>query len=462
MTKPTVLNITKPISLRIIKEINSLWYADVEIEKDDYIKPESYVEFDGELYISKNIRKIKDKGKTTYKIRLEHFMIELIDLSVVAFDYESKTPTYILTQFLSGTDWSVGTVNLTTPIDLKSDRRIPILKALNLLASECEGELDFLKNRVIDLKSQIGSETKLQLRYDKNCDYIEKKEDTSQLCTRLYLYGRDNLTIESVNGGIEYLDSAYINNYKYRKEKVIYTNITDASDLKTWGEAYLAIYEIPFLTYKVGLADLTKFKIWQHEIINLGDTSRIYDADLGLNVDVRVRKITKDYVSENIYLEFVNYLYLPKFDTAPKTLAYVSEVISNITPYDDPTKVSIEAIDDLPICFVIYVGGILSVGIYQGPIIWVHTPCTAVEIYAYCKWKPTAGNVTIELFKNGISIGTVTIPQGEYVAPGEGEVGAGATTSINVSLSVFDRLNIDINEADGVGAGVIVQVRCVK
>ncbi|GAH08908.1 unnamed protein product, partial [marine sediment metagenome] len=129
---------------------------------------------------------------------------------------------------------------------------------------------------------------------------------------------------------------------------------------------------------------------------------------------------------------------------------------------DDPTKVSVDAIDDLPICFVIYVGGILSVGIYQGPIVWVHTPCTAVEIYAYSKWIPTAGDVTIELFKNGVSIGTVTIPQGEYVAPGEGEVGKGATTSINVPLAVFDRLNIDINEADGVADGISVQVRCVK
>lgn len=462
MTEAAIVNITKPIKLKTIKEVNGLWYAELDMEKDDYIQPDCYVEFDDELYIVKKIYRVKDRGKIFYRANLEHYMTELIDLTVAAFDYESKTPTYLLTQFLLGTDWSVGTVNLTTPIDLKSKKRITILKALNLLAKECKGELDFLKNRVVDFKLQIGSKTELHLRYDKNCDYIEKIEDTSQLCTRLYCYGKDNLTIESVNEGKAYLDSAYINNYKYRKEKTIYTNISVASDLKTYAEAYLAIYEIPSLTYKVNLADLAKHKIWQHEIINLGDTSRIYDTDLDLNVKVRVKKIKKDYVIENIYLEFVNNLYLPKFDTIAKTVAHLSEVISNIVSHDDPTKVSISAIDDYQIVPVIYIGGILEVGIYQGGVVWMHTSCTAVEIMAYAKWKPTISNVVVELYKNGVSIGTVTIPYGEYVAPGEGEVGAGSITSIDVSLEPFDRLNIDINATDGVAKGLIVEIRCEK
>ena len=471
----SIVSITKPINLKITKEVNSLWFANLDIEKDDYIAPDCYVEFDDELYIVKKISERKDKGKIFYRVHLEHYMTELLDLTVAAFDYESKTPTYLLTAFLGGTDWNVGTVNLTSSIDLKSDRRITILKALTLLAEECKGELDFLENRVVDLKSQIGSNTQLHLRYDKNCDYIEKISDTSQLCTRLYCYGRDNLTIESVNGGIEYLDSAYINNYKYRKEKTIYTNISDADDLKTYAEVYLAIYEVPFLTYKVNLADLAKRKIWQHEIINLGDTLRIYDDELNLNVKVRVKKIIKDYVSENIYLEFVNYLYLPKFDTA-------IEILSNMVFHNDnraldirdayigdsidfkDDSVPVDAIANLPIVPVIYLGN-PTVGIYQGPVIWMHEPCTAIEIMAYLKWIPIAGDVTITLNKSGLPVGQVTIPQGEYVAPGEGEVGAGATLSVSFSLGRFDRLNIDVDaieDSDGVDNGIIVELRCVR
>ncbi len=475
MTKPKVISITKPISLKTIKEINGLWYAELDIEKDDYIKPECYVEFDDELYITKKINKIKDGKKTIYRIRLEHIMIELIDLTVDKFNYENKTPEYILTAFLTGTDWNVGTVNLTSPIDLKSDKRITILKALNLLVNECNGELDFSKNRVVDLKTQIGAVTELQLRCDKNCDYIEDQKDTHQLCTRLYCYGKDDLTIESVNEGKAYLDSSYIDDYQYVKETPIYTNISDVNKLLIYAQAYLAVYETPFLKYKADLANLATIRIWQSEIIRLGDTVRVYDEDLNLNVKVRVKKIVTDYVAESIRVELAN-----KFDIVTKTLAKLLETLSNITFYNDDRvldirdayigddidfkddSVPVDAISDLPICFVIYVGGILTVGIYQGPIIWVHTICTAVEIYAYCKWKPTEGNVTITLNREGTPIGQVTIPPGEYVAPGEGEVGAGATTSINVPLAPFHKLNIDIDEADGIGAGIIVQVRCIK
>lgn len=482
MTEPAVVNITKPVKLKTIKEVNGLWYAELDIEKDDYIQPDCYVEFDDELYIVKRINKIKSEGKTFYRVNLEHYMVELVDLTVANFDYENKTPTYLLTQFLSGTDWGVGTVNLATPMDLKSDKRITILKALNLLAEECKGELDFLKGRIVDLKSQIGTVTELHLRYDKNCDYIEKQENTSQLCTRLYCYGRDDLTIESVNEGKVYLDSEYINNYKYRKEKVIYTNIENVNDLKTYAEAYLAIYEIPFLTYKVNLADLAKFKIWQHEIINLGDTLRIYDDELNLNVKVRVKKIKKDYVSENIYLEFATYLYLPKFDTITATFASLSETLSNLVFHNDrraldirdayigdtidfkDDSVPVDAIANLPIVPVIYLGN-PTVGIYQGPVIWMHEPCTAVEIMAYLKWIPLVGDVTITLNKSGLPVGQVTIPQGEYVAPGEGEVGTGATLSVSFSLGRFDKLNIDVDaieKSDGVGNGIIVELRCVR
>jgi len=472
MTKPNVISITKPIELIINKEINGLWFADLEIQKDSYIKPECYIEIDDELYIAKKINKIRDKEKTIYKVKLEHLMVELIDLTVNKFDYENKTPTYILTSFLIGTSWSIGTVNITSPIDLKSEKRITILKALNLLANKCSGELNFSVNRIVDLKTQIGSVTELQLRYDKNCDYIEKQEDASQLCTRLYCYGKNDLTIESVNEGKIYLDSSYINNYKYRKEKVIYTNISDVNKLKTYAEAYLAVYEVPFLNYKVNLADLTRFRIWQHEIINLGDTLRVYDDELDLNVKIRVKKIVKDYSKQSIYIELAN-----KFDIITKTLANLLETLSNIV-FDNDSQaldirdvefkedaISVDAIKDLPIVPVIFVGGNLRVGIYQGAVIWMHEPCTAIEIMAYIKWIPLVGNVTITLNHNGTPVGQLTLPQGEYVAPGEGEVGVGTTLEVDFSLVRFDRLNIDIDaieDSDGDGNGIIVELRCVR
>ncbi|GAH88978.1 unnamed protein product [marine sediment metagenome] len=43
MTEPAIVNITKPINLKITKEVNGSWFADLDIEKDDYIAPDCYV-----------------------------------------------------------------------------------------------------------------------------------------------------------------------------------------------------------------------------------------------------------------------------------------------------------------------------------------------------------------------------------------------------------------------------------
>ena len=48
MTEPAVLSIKKPRKLKTIKQINGLWYADLEIDEDDFIAPGHYIEFNKE------------------------------------------------------------------------------------------------------------------------------------------------------------------------------------------------------------------------------------------------------------------------------------------------------------------------------------------------------------------------------------------------------------------------------
>ena len=63
MVTPAVLSIKNPISLKTTKEINGMWYADLEIEKDDYFAPKHYIEFENELYITGKLKKTNDRGK---------------------------------------------------------------------------------------------------------------------------------------------------------------------------------------------------------------------------------------------------------------------------------------------------------------------------------------------------------------------------------------------------------------
>ncbi len=111
MAKPIIKSITAPLGLVTTREINGMWFADFEIRKNDYVKPECYIEFDKELYICKKIEKIKGRGKFTYGGRINHLMDELNDFSIESFRYNNISCEIALANVLSGTTWSVGNVD---------------------------------------------------------------------------------------------------------------------------------------------------------------------------------------------------------------------------------------------------------------------------------------------------------------------------------------------------------------
>jgi len=167
MAEPKIIDITKPIKLIYTKEINDLWHADLDIEKNDYIQEEAYVEFEGILFIVKKINDIKDKGELISRIKLDHLMTELNDFGIAPFEYNGITCSAALASVLSGTTWSAGTIDIGGTGNVKSNKRITALKAVNLIAKEFYGELDFRAirqqdgsfSRIVDLKQQIGTAT---------------------------------------------------------------------------------------------------------------------------------------------------------------------------------------------------------------------------------------------------------------------------------------------------------------
>ncbi len=196
-----VKSIATPLSLKVTKEINGSWYANMRILPDDYIETESYIDIkdnEFEEYIVKNVKKIKSDGKIYFDVFLLHNAIE--ELSAATFDRVSvlKSPQQLLSLILEGCEWKAGSCDIDEIISFKTDRRISKLEALTLLAEKCKGELFYhSKDRIVDLVRQIGTNTELLIRYDKNCTYIEKEEDSSGIITRLYPYGSDNFTINT-------------------------------------------------------------------------------------------------------------------------------------------------------------------------------------------------------------------------------------------------------------------------
>ncbi|WP_312060328.1 phage tail spike protein [Anaerotignum sp.] len=79
----------------------------------------------------------------------------------------------------------------------------------------------------ITMKTSIGQDRGVAIRYGKNLVGLEISEDISEVATRIYAYGKDGV---AMSGG--YRDSPYISNYRYPK-------------IHAFENSSLAYYELP-------------------------------------------------------------------------------------------------------------------------------------------------------------------------------------------------------------------------
>ncbi|MDR3091431.1 MAG: hypothetical protein LBU36_04420 [Clostridiales bacterium] len=95
------------------------------------------------------------------------------------------------------------------------------------LLIKCAGRGEIFKdNKNVALVERLGADKRVPLRLDYNVKELKRFEDCSGIITRLYPYGRDDLTIE---GG--YIDSPDISLYGVREGSLRYREIGDAAAL---------------------------------------------------------------------------------------------------------------------------------------------------------------------------------------------------------------------------------------
>jgi len=100
--------------------------------------------------------------------------------------------------------------------------------------------------------------------------------------------------------------------------------------------------------------------------------------------------------------------------------------------------------------FQFTIPGVLEIGNNQPPATPVPYAITATLIYAYVKTAPTSGDVVVEVNKNGVPIGTVTISSGNQTG----------STIISTTFAINDVITIDINDTDYIASDLTIQVRC--
>ena len=252
-----------------------------------------------------------------------------VTVSVMPGVQSPTTAALALTSLLSTTSrWTRGTVTQTTTGGASMYDR-SAWEALTTLVEVWGGEVDAtitvstqsgVTGRAVDLYAAQGEQT-AKRRFDFGADLMSVKRtlaDEPLFCrisprgkgeqTDAGGYGR-KITIESVNGGLDYLtyqpmvDAAKLpsgSGYEYPTLIVENSDCETPEDLKAWGESVLAQYCTPKVTYEI---DVLQAGVEGVDVsgVSLGDAVQVVDRKFGgdgIRVQGRVRSITTDLLNE--------------------------------------------------------------------------------------------------------------------------------------------------------------------
>jgi phage minor structural protein len=302
-------------------------------KKRDLIVNEGYIQMFDTIYV---IREVIDRKKAREtEVFAEAIWYDLQYAEPLSTTKWSEVQaTAMLSGILNGTGWKVGTVAIATKRTLEiTEVDVNRLEALRKVESLYNGELHFdTQAKKVNLLTPVGTFTGASIQYEKNAEDIEAHYDTKDMITKLYVYGKNNLSIADVNGG-----KAYVENYTYTSQKRVrimsderYTNPYVLLDVATDALDYLAK---PRASYKVKMAEVVNQTKLPHEKLFIGGTVRMYDKEINLDVETRIMSWTYNVIEP--WRTELN------LETKAKTL---SDLLSGVDNAGD-TATSAEAVD---------------------------------------------------------------------------------------------------------------------
>jgi phage minor structural protein len=155
---------------------------------------------------------------------------------------------------------------------------------------------------------------KADIIYKKNMTEIQKEVDPTSIVTRLYCLGYgegDNqLGIESVNGGVPYLQAnGEATTWGIKSSILVDRRFESAETLKAYGQALLNELKNPYKSYSVRAVDLHRKAPDKYERFFPGDIVRIIDKEDGIIEDLPIVKVTKSDITGNpgdVQIEIAN------------------------------------------------------------------------------------------------------------------------------------------------------------
>lgn len=224
----------------------------------------------------RHIQRIDDMiGKSPYEIMEKIF---------------AGTPVHVMSEaeaHILGMEWvddltDFFCVSKVTPLGAMQN----LTETLEKYRHHCEIYAD---NDRIALVKQIGADRGARLDTAYNAKEIKVKRDTTEILTRVYPYGKDDLHIGSVNNNVQYLDSPNYSTWQ-REGYQDFDEIEEPDELKTAGQWL-------FSENNPDRIDVPKYSVTveyaqrKDREIRLGDIVTLVDREFHLTTKQRVTEV---------------------------------------------------------------------------------------------------------------------------------------------------------------------------
>ncbi len=298
---------------------NGLWTATFTLPADDpkntYCKPFNYVEiYDDkrriELFrILPSTLSRAANGYITYEC--EHVIATLIDNVLFKYHeignigvYTPEVIQYVLNKQKTK-KWKLGKCDFNKQFLYKWENE-NLCSALFSIPKPFIEDYHFTYDtssypwtlNLVAAETSIGCE----IRYRKNMQSIDKYVDPANLVTRIYPLGYgegDNqLTIESVNDKVPYLEADTISTYGLKEVIWVDRRFEDAESLKATAQSMLDELKIPYISYSINSIDLFKKTAQSFDEFKEGKVVRVIDKEDNINFDAKIVEIEKSDVTK--------------------------------------------------------------------------------------------------------------------------------------------------------------------
>lgn len=180
--------------------------------------------------------------------------------------FDSLTLNDILHQLLDKVNWTIRnaqSIKSRRTLEVEDESLLSAIFKLEKLY-DCTFEFD-CKSKILTVVDE-GRKRDYNIYKDINLEDFIIKKDTFEHYTRIYGFGKDNMTFESINGGKEYVE-----NTKYNQNIIpaVFRDdrFTDKLNLKKHCEELLEKYSKPLIEYELSIVELDGIKLKLHDIV---------------------------------------------------------------------------------------------------------------------------------------------------------------------------------------------------